>query len=386
MFNNILEISKKANRAGRVPIKIALLKIHDDAEETNLNGLHWDETYVTNAIETLKMMPICAEFASDDKSIPLDHGLTSIDSTENEPLFEDSEVVGAIEKAYVTDAEIDGETKRILCGEGYIYQQRYPNFVKWLSENVANGKVLSSIEIMGTPENNNLIVYDGEVTKEFRTPKEFLFSGSAILSVEAADDSAVILQMNSLNSKESEDETMDEKTINLICESVKNAVSETNSKNAEYEAQITELNNTIAEKDGVISELNASVEQIKKAIADMEAERDAWGAERDTLQKQLGEALAAQRLNEMNSAIEGFTEEQRAFAKDEIEAFKADPMNSEINSITDKIYREIGKTALENAKVDETNSVDDTTDIFGEINSTNANTDGEDIDIFATVL
>ena len=150
--------------------------------------------------------------------------------------------------------------------------------------------------------------------------------------------------------------------------------------------QITELNNTIAEKDGVISELNASVEQIKKAIADMEAERDAWWAERDTLQKQLGEALAAQRLNEMNSAIEGFTEEQRAFAKDEIEAFKADPMNSEINSITDKIYREIGKTALENAKVVETNSVDDTTDIFGEINSTNANTDGEDVDIFATVL
>jgi septal ring factor EnvC (AmiA/AmiB activator) len=188
------------------------------------------------------------------------------------------------------------------------------------------------------------------------------------------------------NKRESEDETMDEKTINLICDSVKNAVSETNSKNAEYEAQIAELNNTIAEKDGVISELNASVEQIKKAIADMEAERDDWWAERDALQKQLGEALAAQRLNEMNSAIEGFTEEQRAFAKDEIEAFKADPMNSEINSITDKIYREIGRTALESAKVVETNSVDDTTDIFGEINSTNANTDGEDIDIFATVL
>lgn len=380
------EISKRNSKGGKRKIKMSLLEIASTNESTNKNGLHWVEEYVNNNIESAIMMPICAEFASDDKSIPLDHGLTSIDSTENEPLFEDSEVVGAIEKAYVTDAEIDGETKRILCGEGYIYQQRYPNFVKWLSENVANGKVLSSIEIMGTPENNNLIIYDGEVTKEFRTPKEFLFSGSAILSVEAADDSAVILQMNSLNSKESEDETMDEKTINLICDSVKNAVSETNSKNAEYEAQITELNNTIAEKDGVISELNASVEQIKKAIADMEVERDAWWAERDTLQKQLGEALAAQRLNEMNSAIEGFTEEQRAFAKDEIEAFKADPMNGEINSITDKIYREIGKTALESAKVVETNSVDDTTDIFGEINSTNANTDGEDIDIFATVL
>ena len=380
------EISKRNSKGGKRKIKMSLLEIASTNESTNKNGLHWVEEYVNNNIESAIMMPICAEFASDDKSIPLDHGLTSIDSTENEPLFEDSEVVGAIEKAYVTDAEIDGETKRILCGEGYIYQQRYPNFVKWLSENVANGKVLSSIEIMGTPENNNLIIYDGEVTKEFRTPKEFLFSGSAILSVEAADDSAVILQMNSLNSKESEDETMDEKTINLICDSVKNAVSETNSKNAEYEATISELNTSVADKDNQIAELNASVDSLKKAIADMEVERDAWWAERDSLQKQLGEALAAQRLGELNSAIEGFTDEQKAFAKDEIEAFKADPMNGEINSITDKIYREIGRTALESAKVVETNSVDDTTDIFGEINSTNANTDGEDIDIFATVL
>lgn len=380
------EISKRNSKGGKRKIKMSLLEIASTNESTNKNGLHWVEEYVNNNIESAIMMPICAEFASDDKSIPLDHGLTSIDSTENEPLFEDSEVVGAIEKAYVTDAEIDGETKRILCGEGYIYQQRYPNFVKWLSENVANGKVLSSIEIMGTPENNNLIIYDGEVTKEFRTPKEFLFSGSAILSVEAADDSAVILQMNSLNSKESEDETMDEKTINLICDSVKNAVSETNSKNSEYETKIAELNASIAEKDNQISELNASIAEKDNQISELNAEKEKWVSEKTDYEKALGEAKAKEKLGELNSAIEGFTDEQKAFAKDEIEAFKADPMNGEINSITDKIYREIGRTALENAKVVETNSVDDTTDIFGEINSTNANTDGEDIDIFATVL
>ena len=34
---NILEISKRATRGGRVPIKIALLKIHDDTSETNDN-------------------------------------------------------------------------------------------------------------------------------------------------------------------------------------------------------------------------------------------------------------------------------------------------------------------------------------------------------------
>lgn len=35
MLNNILEISQRSNKNGRVPIKIALLKIHDDPKETN---------------------------------------------------------------------------------------------------------------------------------------------------------------------------------------------------------------------------------------------------------------------------------------------------------------------------------------------------------------
>ena len=380
------EISKRNSKGGKRKIKMSLLEIASTNESTNKNGLHWVEKYVNNNIESAIMMPICAEFASEDKSIPLDHGLTSIDSTENEPLFEDSEVVGAIEKAYVTDAEIDGETKRILCGEGYIYQQRYPNFVKWLSENVANGKVLSSIEIMGTPENNNLIIYDGEVTKEFRTPKEFLFSGSAILSVEAADDSAVILQMNSLNSKESGDKNMDEKTINLICDSVKNAVSETNSKNKEYETRIAELNASIAEKDKQITELNTAVSEKDKKILELNSEKEKWVGERDNYEKALGEAKAKEKLTEFNSALADFTDEQKAFAKDEIEAFKANPTNVEINSITDKIYREISKQALGNARVSETNSAVDDSAILGEVNLTRKSKGSKEVDIFKPVF
>ena len=38
MLNNILEISQRSNKNGRVPIKIALLKIHDDPNETNKNA------------------------------------------------------------------------------------------------------------------------------------------------------------------------------------------------------------------------------------------------------------------------------------------------------------------------------------------------------------
>jgi SMC interacting uncharacterized protein involved in chromosome segregation len=158
---------------------------------------------------------------------------------------------------------------------------------------------------------------------------------------------------------------MDEKTINMLCDSVKSAVTETNSKNAEYEATISELNTSISEKENTIVELNASVEELKKAIADMEVERDAWYSERETLTKQLGEALAAQRLGELNSAIENFTDEQKDFAKDEIEKFKTDPVNVEINTVLDAIYRGIGKQSME--KKDEPVVEINSADIYGEV-------------------
>ena len=389
----ILEMGSKKTQGGKRYIKMALLTIHEEQAATNLNGLHWKEEYVLKNIETAKNMPICCEFTDETKTVPLDHGYTDQIEDENGnsmPVFENSEVVGTIESAHIETIAIDDKPTKVLVGEGYLYNQRYPNFVKWLKSNVAESTVKSSIEIVGTEENNNRIVYEGESTQEYRVPMDFNFSGTAILSVKEADENAVVLEAASLNkpnnTEESEVKVMDEKTINLICDSVKNAVSETNSKNAEYEATISELNASIVEKDSQIAELNASVEQIQKAIADLEAEREGWWAERDELQKMLGEAKAKERLGELNSAIEGFTDEQKAFAKDEIEAFKADPVNGEINSITDKIYREIGKQSLENAKTVETNSVDEETpDIFGEVNSVNAN-DNEDVDIFATVL
>ena len=37
MLNNILEISKRASKNGRVPIKIALLKIHNDSTSTKID-------------------------------------------------------------------------------------------------------------------------------------------------------------------------------------------------------------------------------------------------------------------------------------------------------------------------------------------------------------
>lgn len=386
-MSHILEISKKANRAGRVPIKIALLKIHEDAEETNLNGLHWDENYVTNAIDSLKMMPICAEFCSEDKDVPVGHGLTGSETNEkglDEPIFENSEAVGVIENGSIETVEINGEEIKALCGSGYLFNQRYPKFVKWVRANHALGNVDTSIEIVGLESNANKIVYlEDEPKEEFRTPCEFSFSGTAILSVTPSDSNAIVLEIAQKKEQEEKKIMFDEKTMRDV---IVNAINETNSKNSEYEATITELNSTIAERDNTIVELNATVEQVKKALADLEAERETYWAEREALQKELGELKAKARLGELNSAIENFTDEEKAYAEVEINSFNEDPMAGDVDAIVSKIYAGIGaasKKAEVDAKVAEQNSAKDYADldIFSEVNSVE-NAEDEDVNIF----
>ena len=75
--------------------------------------------------------------------------------------------------------------------------------------------------------------------------------------------------------------------------------------------------------------------------------------------------MAKERLGELNEAIKDFSDEQKNYAKDEIEKFNADPINVEINTVLDAIYRGIGKQSMEkkNEPVVEVNSVD----IYGEV-------------------
>lgn len=377
-MSTILEMGSKKLKGGRRYIKMALLTIHENAEETNLNGLHWKEQHVLSNIDSAKNMPICCEFTDSTKTVPLGHGYTEQITDENgnaTPVFENSEVVGTIEKAQIEKITINDEEKRVLVGEGYLYNQRYPNFVKWLKENMAENYIKSSIEIVGTEENDNHIVYEGEATEDYRVPMEFSFSGTAILSVKEADENAIVLEAASLNKNnhiESEVNRMDEKTIALIADAVKNAVTETNAKNAEYEAKIAELNQIITEKDSTITELNASVAEIQAAIETVKQEMaeasqklDAAWEEKAALEKLLGEARAKERLGELNNALEGFTDEQKEFAKDEIEKFNSDPVNSEINTVLDAIYRGIGKKSME--KKDEPIVEVNSADIYGEI-------------------
>ena len=403
MFNNILEISTRAKRGGRVPIKIALLKIHEDEKETNDNGLHWNEDFVINAMESAISMPICAEFATDDKSVPLGHGLTGSTVDENgirEPLFENSETVGVIEKASIEIIQKDGKDIKALVGEGVLFNQRYPAFVKWVRNNYANSVVDTSIEICGLSENDNKIVYFEEnPTEEYRTPQYFQFSGTAILSVTPADKNAVVLEVAQKQNKEEMNKM--EFDMNEIKKVVTDTINELNNKEMQFETKVAELNSQLEEKDAVIAEkdtelcskdeqiveLNATIEQVRQALQDMETERQGWWAEREALEKQLGELKAKERLGELNSAIECFTEEEQKYAESEINSFNENPMDGNIDAIVSKIYEGIGhasKQAEEEAKVAEQNAAKNVEldDIFAEMNSVNPVEQEEDINIF----
>lgn len=408
MLNNILEISQRSNKNGRVPIKIALLKIHDDPKETNKNGIHWKKEYVLNAIDSVKGMPLCCEFVSEDKSCPLGHGLTGevVDSNGvHEPVFENSDVVGTFEKAEIeTIKDINGNEIEALCGYGYLYYQRYPKLVDWVRKGFATGEVSTSIEIMGLKENDNKIIYEDGYNENMRSPMIYCFSGCALLSIAPSDDDAVVLEISQrkiTNKEEKKNMEFDKKEFEAV---IKSALSEINSEKKSHDEEVSELNEKISElnskveeKDAKISELNASVEQLQETLKKMESDRDTYWAEREILEREIAKAKVAEKLAELDSSLSEFNAEEKEIAKEDIEELKKNinacqkkeelnNVTSEINSIKSKICMEIvakQKQAESEARISEQNSEEvKIEDIFSEVCSEKYVDDDEEVNIF----
>lgn len=408
MLNNILEISQRSNKNGRVPIKIALLKIHDDPKETNKNGIHWKKEYVLNAIDSVKGMPLCCEFASEDKSCPLGHGLTGevVDSNGvHEPVFENSEVVGTFEKAEIeTIKDINGDEIEALCGYGYLYYQRYPKLVDWVRKGFAVGEVCTSIEIMGLKENDNKIIYENGYNENMRSPMIYSFSGCALLSISPSDDAAVVLEISQRKTTNKEEKKNMEFNKKEFEEVLKSTLAEINSEKKSHDDEVSELNNKIADlnsqietKDSTISELNASVEQLQATLKQMESDRDTYWAERELLEREIAKAKVAEKLAELDNSLKEFNAEEKEVAKEDIEELKKNinacqkkeelnNVTSEINSIKSKICMNIvakQKQAESEARISEQNSEEvKIEDIFSEVCSEKYVDDDEEVNIF----
>ena len=365
-MNKILESNKRVG--GRKNIRMVLLTIHEEGE-MNRNGITWVEQYVLDNLESIKGIPICATFLDEDKEDLYDHGYTETVESEDgksEPLFLNSESVGVIEDAKIEVIEIDGETKKVLVGYGYIFCQRYPN----LCEKLESSKVKSSIEIMGTDENNRKIIYDGGYKEKGRKPMVFDFTGTCLLGVLEADENCYVLEVAENKNKE-EKLNMDE---NKIIEVIQKAITETNAVKADTETKIAELNSQIEAKDAEIKEAN----EAKEVAENNASEKDSKIAELEAENAKLKEELAACKKREACEAFDAmlanYTDDEKKCVESEINAYKENPLDGNADEIISKICRNIvenQKKAEADAKIAEQNEVkeNETIDIFSEVNS-----------------
>lgn len=189
MENKILELTPDI--LGRRKIKLALHEIYPDRSQWNHNGITYLEQYTRDNADSVKGMPLCAEFLDDDKDIPYGHGLTGLKG--NLSLFENSVQVGVCEDWSIEDIEMDGEVHRCLCATGYINENRYPNFAHWLEKQIEKGAVVyGSVEMAGTKENDGEIIYEDGWKEKGRVPMIYDYIGHSIISITPADDTALV--------------------------------------------------------------------------------------------------------------------------------------------------------------------------------------------------
>lgn len=384
MKARLLEISEKESsiHGGRREFKAVLLTIHNDIKETNENGIHWERKYVEAHMQSVIGMGFFASFCDDDKRIPVDHGLTEVREINEKPtaIFENSECVGTFTNAYITDMMLDGKMQTVLVGEGNVYYQRYPNFADYLRDAVITEGIKGSIEIIGLDENDNTIIYAEEnPTEEYRTPMEFEFSGYVPLTVQEGDRNAYILEAAQKNN--AEDTNQNKEEINMDFEAIKQLIETTISSvldtSADLNARIAELDQIINSKDEEIATLTSQVDELNEKLSTYTGTITELEQNMEPLQTELNEIKGQQAIAEMESALADFSNEQKEYASVEIESFKNDPLNGDVEAIKTKIYAGIGAKKISDDKADAEAKV-------AEINAKKA--DEDKLDIFGVII
>lgn len=390
--------SKKKGENGKRKFKMILYKIfpdsvineeHEVGTEYNGNGITWIEEYCRNALESIKGMFLRCEFLDDERTEICGHGFTEI--IDDQPLFENATTIGVFTDGYIDEIEENGEKVKVCIGVGEIDSSCYHNFCEKLDECLVKGIYpQGSVEIMSSPGNKG-IVYKYGYKEKGRIPMDFIHSGYAMIGIKPADSTAKLLE---LNEHKEDKTTMTDVEMNALVDRIVATYTKQEEviaqAKADCEQQIAEINAQVDVVTSEKNELTATVDELKAAIAKWEAdykalneERDALWAEREELQKALGEAKAKERVGEMNAAIADFSDTEKDYAKAEIEAFTADPINCEINSVVNKIWEGIGKAAKtaeieESKKIAEQNAQVGAEDIFGAVETS----EPEDTNIF----
>ena len=155
------------------------------------------------------------------------------------------------------------------------------------------------------------------------------------------------------------------------------------------QAEISQLKADIKQKEADMAQLQADYDKEYAAKEAAEAGLSEANAAKEAAEASLSEANAkiaemenAAAVAELNDALAPYTEEQRAVAKEEIDAFNANPGSVEVNSIVGKICTAMVQAARE-SKVAETNAANQI-DVFGMTDDAGKpnETDTGDVDVF----
>ena len=409
------ELSSKKYKSGRRTFTATLYELQppdcvvdDVGTKYNKNGITFLEEYAEKALDSIEDMSVRVEFIDEERTMIAGHGETGI--VNDMPVFENATVIGHFTKGYIDNVVIDGESKRCVCGKGYLDEMCYPGFVAALEENLNNGiAVDGSIEIYKTKDNDAIVYKKGWIEKG-RIPTEYVHSGWDMV-MSPADPASTLLELNTKKKEEQNMEfNMDEvksvitKTITELNEKDNAHASEIQKLNdqiAELNSQIESKDSVISEKDATISELNASAEEMQKLLDKMKDDQKTYWAEREILEQEIAKAKVAEKLAELDATLGEFNEDEKEVAKDDIDKLreqinacqKKDELNnvsSEINSIKSKICMAIVEKQKadekEQARIAEQNSHEekvDIEDIFAEMCSESVVDDEkEDLNIF----
>ena len=353
-MKQILELSAEDRKTGQRKIKIVMHEIYESESRYNLNGISWLNPYVEQRISTAIGAPFVAEFYDSEQDMPLGHGKQSIINGELQ--FENSTVVGLIQDAYVERVDVNGKSILAAVAEGILYANRYPNFVSWIEQQREKGYAIeSSVEIARIPGNDYVNYRDGY--KELgRIPVDYEYIGHAILGITPADDSAVLLE---INSHKKGDLLMNEQIEKLqkLAEDRLLEINELQAKVKEAEEEVSAKEDELKEKDAQAAEKDKEKEEEMNALVlkvkELEVQTTELNSVKDAVEAELNafkEVEAAQKLEELKAEFNAkaaiYSEEEKATAEAEINAFVEAPSVELMSAAITKLDSVVAQSIL----------------------------------------
>lgn len=155
---------------------------------------------------------------------------------------------------------------------------------------------------------------------------------------------------------------MDETKLRGFVDEIKTELRAALDDKANHDNEVNSLNESIAEKDAELNAANEKVTSLEAEVNQLKNDVSEKDAKIVELESKVSDYEKKSRIAELESALADYSESEQAYAKDEIEAFKADPINCEINTVVNKIC--VGIVAARKNEKHE-NEKHDELDIFG---------------------